>query len=275
MAAVLELEAQLDNLLTTSQKETIDIDLFAPITDREECPICMLPLPYDDNEITFMPCCGKHICSGCIHKGVLTDLANGTPKHETAKCSFCRQKPKNSIKELKKLMKRDNSQAFMQMVFRYNQGEGVIQSDTRALEMLTKAAEFGEAEAFAQLGKYYENGNVIEQDLSKSLEFYELGAKKGSINCHQQLAVFHWRNGNFHKNIQHIKVAASAGDKVSMGALTRFYKDNKDKLLSKDELAQTLRAHQASLNEMKSKERDDAIAFRQLHSGALERLRTR
>ena len=163
----------------------------------------------------------------------------------------------------------------MHMANRYRSGEGVFQSDTKSLEMLTKAAEFGEAEAFAQLGKYYENGNVIEQDLSKSLEFYELGAKKGSINCHQQLAVFHWRNGNFHKNIQHIKVAASAGDKVSMGALTRFYKDNKDKLLSKDELAQTLRAHQASLNEMKSKERDDAIAFRQLHSGALERLRTR
>ena len=38
-----ELEARLDNLLVTSQEETKDVDLFAPITDREECPICLQP----------------------------------------------------------------------------------------------------------------------------------------------------------------------------------------------------------------------------------------
>ena len=43
----LELEARLDNLLCTAQAETADIDLLAPliITEREECPICLLPLP--------------------------------------------------------------------------------------------------------------------------------------------------------------------------------------------------------------------------------------
>ena len=34
-----ELEARLDNLLATAKKETKDIDLFAPIVDREECPV--------------------------------------------------------------------------------------------------------------------------------------------------------------------------------------------------------------------------------------------
>ena len=86
------------------------------------------------------------------------------------------------------------------------------------------------------------------------MEFYELGAKKGSINCHQQLAVFHWRNGNFHKNIQHIKVAASAGDQEAMDSLMIGYKD---KLLPKEELTQTLRECQASANEMKSTDREN------------------
>lgn len=39
----LELDARLDNLLSTTQAETADIDLFAPIQEREECPICLLP----------------------------------------------------------------------------------------------------------------------------------------------------------------------------------------------------------------------------------------
>jgi len=37
--------------------------------------------------------------------------------------------------------------------------------------------------------------------------------------------------------------------------------DYKDKLLSKDELSQTLRAFQISKDEMKSKDRDDARAL--------------
>ena len=39
----LELEARLDNLLATAQEETAD--MFAPIPEKEECPICLLPLP--------------------------------------------------------------------------------------------------------------------------------------------------------------------------------------------------------------------------------------
>ena len=80
------------------------------------------------------------------------------------------------------------------------------------------------------------------------------------------------RNWDAYKSFEHLKVAASAGAQDSMATLMEFYKV---KLISKEDLTQTLRAHQTSLNEMKSKERDDAIAFRQLHSGALERLRTR
>ena len=45
--ASLELKARLDTLLSTAQAETADIDLFATIDiqEREECPICMIPLP--------------------------------------------------------------------------------------------------------------------------------------------------------------------------------------------------------------------------------------
>ena len=35
------MEARLDNLLT-AQEETANDDLYAPIAEREECPICLL-----------------------------------------------------------------------------------------------------------------------------------------------------------------------------------------------------------------------------------------
>jgi len=41
----LELGARLDNLLFTAKEETANDDLYAPILLREECPICLLPLP--------------------------------------------------------------------------------------------------------------------------------------------------------------------------------------------------------------------------------------
>ena len=103
-----ELEARLDNLLSTAQEETADIDLFTPIiiTEREECPICMIPLPIDQSETTFAICCGKCICRGCSYKQTLTEMKKGVPDHEQ-KCAFCCQlDPKNHVKALKKLMKK-------------------------------------------------------------------------------------------------------------------------------------------------------------------------
>ena len=70
----LELEARLNNLLSTAQTETADSDIFAPIPEREECPICLIPLPLVECEISFYACCGKSICRGCTWKHMLSDM---------------------------------------------------------------------------------------------------------------------------------------------------------------------------------------------------------
>jgi len=91
--------------------------------------------------------------------------------------------------------------------------------------------------------------------MSKALEFYEVAAKKGSLEAHKELSKFHKRSGNVAEVIKHSKVVASAGDKEAMDSLMSAYGY---KLLSKEDLAQTLRAHQASNDLMKSKDRDHA-----------------
>lgn len=165
------------------------------------------------------------------------------------------QRMKEMKKLVKKLMKRDHPEAHSQMAALYEDGNGVLQSDTRALELYTRAAELGHTEAYLFIGSYYGQGIAVEQDESKAFEFFEVGAKKGSYNAHIWLAKFHGSNGNMQKFIEHLKVAAKAGCQISMDGVMAAYRD---KLLSKDELTQTLRAFQVSSNEMKSKDRENA-----------------
>ena len=206
-----------------------------------------------------MSCCGKMICTGCIYK-----QWTNVPENKQ-KCAFCQRQQtvekasRDHIKATKKLMKKNNPQAFMMMADAYRLGsDGVLQSDTKALEMRICAAELGHARAFGYIGQSYKLGVVVEQDRSKSMKFYEVAAKKGSVQAHKQLALSHDINGNTTESIKHLKVVASAGDQESMDALMNMYKDN---LLSKEDLAQTLRDFQSSNNEMKSEDRDEARAF--------------
>ena len=148
----------------------------------------------------------------------------------------------------------------MMMADQYNEGQGVIQSNTRALEMYIRAAELGDTEAFGNIGLAYELGDVVEQNISKSLEFYEVSAKKGSLVAHKHLASFLGNKGDILESIQHLKITACAGDKHSMDYLMEVYKDN---LLSKEELTKTLHAFQKCTNNMKSKDRDDARVTRE------------
>ena len=124
--------------------------------------------------------------------------------------------------------------------------------------MFIKAAELGNnfGYAYFMIGTYYEDSVAVEQDRSKAIQFYKLSAKKGSLKAHKKLASFYGENDDFEKSINHLAVAASAGDKVSMDALMLGYKEAK--LLSKEDLKQILRAFQTSNDTMKSDDRDFA-----------------
>jgi len=251
------LEARLDNLLSTALEETKNIDLFVPIR-KDECSICFIPLPLEEKYTTFMNCCGKTICEGCLFKDMWKEIEKGKQRHL---CAFCR-KPTNEgnyIKDMKKLMKNNNPEAFIQMAKKHVLGsDGVFQSNTRALEMYIRAAELGSANGFMNIGLYHSFGDgsiVVEHNMTKARSFVEIAAKKGLVDAHRWLANYDSRIGNISTCNEHLKIAARAGDKRSMDDLMTVYKSN---LLSKDELTQTLREHQASMNEMKSEDRKQA-----------------
>ena len=45
-----------------------DEKLFKEPPPREECPLCLLPLPIDIGQSAFHSCCGKTVCNGCIYE---------------------------------------------------------------------------------------------------------------------------------------------------------------------------------------------------------------
>ena len=58
--------------------------------------------------------------------------------------------------------------------------------------------------------------------------------------------------------IKHLELAANTGHQESMDAVMKLYRHN---IVSKEYLTQVLRTFQASSNELKSKDRDDARAY--------------
>ena len=141
----------------------------------------------------------------------MLDMKNGVPEHK-CKCPFCRQPPirgmNKVVKAMKKLMKKDNPDAFNEMAGSYQKGDGVIQSDTKAFELIIRAAEVGHANAHAVIANSYRRGHLVGQDISKAFKFYEIAAKKGSIGAHNDIAVTYGIQTQI--GIKHLKIVASA-----------------------------------------------------------------
>ena len=60
-----------------------DVELFKRPPQKEDCPICMLPLPSLSTGSKYSSCCGKIICGGCVLAVALRDK-------DEKKCQFCR-----------------------------------------------------------------------------------------------------------------------------------------------------------------------------------------
>ena len=69
--------------------ELHDIELFKQPPPREDCPICMLPLPAMNSGSKYYACCGKTVCSGCVWAPVYDNLGNIISKGRDT-CPFCR-----------------------------------------------------------------------------------------------------------------------------------------------------------------------------------------
>ena len=81
----------IENIFISNDDNDDDDELFQDPPPKEECPLCMLPMPRHSNanygiQTTYQPCCGKTLCWGCAI-AFLNEMDKGKLKRC---CAFCR-----------------------------------------------------------------------------------------------------------------------------------------------------------------------------------------
>ena len=239
--------------------ELHDEKLFKQPPPLEDCPICFQRLPSIKTGQTYMACCGKSICSGCVHA-----FRSRITKRKDDVCPFCRTPAPKSYEEIiKRFEKRLNmdlndTDAIYNMGCYYARGQlGLPQNQAKALELWHRAGEFGHATAYYSIGYAYTNGNGVERDEKKAKHYFELAAMGGNPYARHNLGNNEWRLGNIDRALKHFMIAVKDGHSDSMKNIKHLYKHG---FATKDEYAKALRSYQVYLDEVKSDQRDEAAA---------------
>ena len=240
--------------------ELRDIELFKQPPQLDDCPICFIRLPTYVIGRTYMSCCGKVICTGCIY----ASQSRATSKGKKDVCPFCRTRPSKSDEEcdikMKKRMEADDPIAIYEIGKYYSNGtNGFAQDYTKALELWHKAGELGHVEAYHTIGYAYKHGNGVEMDKEKALYYTELAAMGGDADARFSLADSEGSVGNFGRAMKHMIIAIEGGHSTALEMIQRMYKNG---LATKTDFEKALRARQAYLDEIKSEQRDEALGLR-------------
>ena len=134
---------------------------------------------------------------------------------------------------------------------------GFPQDYKKALELFHKAGEFGYADAYLGIGNAYDYGQGVKVDKKKANHYYELAAIKGDADARHNLGINEKEAGNTERALKHYMIAASAGDNDSLDCIKDMYSDGD---ATKEDYTKALKSYQIYLDEVKSKQRDEAAA---------------
>ena len=234
--------------------ELHDEALFKPPPlQYEDCPICFLRMPSRIMGRRYKTCCGKTICSGCIHAVVTRDGGIGL-------CPFCRIPAPTSEEEMfereRKRVEIGDATALLDMGLHYNDGTYGLQQDyTKALELWHRAGELGNATAYHNIACSYKDGDGVEMDTEKAIHYWELAAMRGHTKARQNLGALEGKAGNNARALKHYMIGTRDGDSNSLKTIKLMYEERH---VTKDDYSKALRSYQEYLYEVKSAQRDEA-----------------
>jgi hypothetical protein len=258
--------------------ELRDEALFTDPPDKEDCPICFLPMPvrilscislppatassvpiYDYAEVSgrlasiatekYYSCCGKSICVGCM------DSFFDSGNIET--CPFCNAvlvlPHDERVGQIMKRVEANDAGAMCQLGCYYYHGNGgLLQDRTKALELWTQAAALGSRDAHNNLGVEYD----VRGDLKRAKFHYEAAAMAGHEVARHTLACIESDSGNMGRAVKHWIIAASAGSYHAMHDLITCFEEG---IVTRETIYTTLAAYNNSCAEMRSEARDNYI----------------
>jgi len=228
-----------------------------------DCPICFLRIPTLHSGYEYYTCCGKTVCSGCVHAPVYNNQGNKVDIDKQNECPFCRTvAPKSNEAAMKRLRKRvevnDRIAIYNHGNFYRDGANGFPQDYTKALELWHQAAELGYAGAYCNIGYAYEvGGEGVEVDKKKAEHYFELAAMGGDVDARHNLGNNEMKTGNIDRALRHYMIAVRSGQSNSLGMIKHFYSSGQ---VAKDDYTKALQSYQTYLSEIKSKQRAEAAA---------------
>ena len=232
----------------------VDKALFQQPPRKEDCPICFLRLPSLSTGNSYMSCCGKTICTGCLYAGAMVG--------DDQLCPFCRVPAPTSeelVKRVKTRMDVGDAEAMYELGCCYSKGKhGLPQDDTKAIDLWHQAGELGCATAYYNIAFVYLYGRGVERDEIKSKYYCELAAMRGDVSSRYNLGIFEKRDGNIGRALKHFMIAAGDGSELSLKQIKQLFMKGH---ATKDDYAKALQACQVYLGEIRSVQRDTAAAF--------------
>lgn len=164
------------------------------------------------------------------------------------------------MKRIKKRMDVNDSEAYLQIGLNYYHGSlpGLTQDRNKAWELWKRGSELGSIEAHYNIALTTARGEFTERGYpEKALHYMSVAAVGGHEMARHALGLKEETSkGNMERAMRHFMIAASAGEDRSLKKVGEGYKHG---YVTKDEYANTLRAYQESVYQMKSKERDKAL----------------
>jgi len=248
--------------MKSNKKECTDDKLFADPPAKEDCPICMIPMPITERVngvgTTYMACCGKLLCSGCVF-AAQKEMNRGNMKEL---CEFCRVPlpdadfDKELMKRYKKRMDLNDAEAFYELACQYQNGAlGLAQDSNKELELMNRSAELGSLKAHYSIAQAYYHGKIVKRDMNKTIHHWKLAAIGGHEAARHNLGVITYNSRTMDSAMKHFMIAARCGYSRSLKKIGEGYKRG---YVTKDEYANTLRAYQQSCDEVKSVQRTKA-----------------
>ena len=246
---------------------------------EDECVLCCYPFPFEPSESIYHTCCGELICNGCItaQKRTLIIGSNvkkpiGGSKEEESEfkkilsskqimvCPFCRtEQPTNAKEELKRLWERIDEYKdpkAMRMLGSYymNGDHGLTKIPKKAEELYQQAYDLGD-----DIAAY--NLSLQASDEARRMKYLEEGVKRGNAHCNNCLGFLAAKSDNYEEAKRQFMSAARSGHKKAMSNLMLIYQ-TPGSVVSKEDLATTLRTHKAANDTRKSEPREYAIRFK-------------
>jgi len=239
--------------------ELHDEKLFKQPPPAEDCPICFIRLPILETGWKYKSCCGKVICSGCIHAPVYDNQGNEVDEE---KCHFCRTPRPTSIEEMIKRYKKrveldDPIAIYLRGNYVMDGRNGFPQDYEKAFELWQRSGELGYPKALLNIGFSYHNGIGLEVDKKKANHYYELAAIAGDTVARNNLGGLEANAGNMSRALKHWMIAVRGGWSDSLDGIKRLYTHGH---ATKEDYMKALKLYQEYLGEIKSDQRDKAAA---------------